>query len=108
MRKHHLKMATRLANLLDNRFQFGPYRFGLSAIINIIPGIGDLIDALLSLYLVWIAWQMEVPTRIMLQMVGNIGLNFVLGAVPLVGDLVYVLRRVNLRNLHLLQQYAAT
>jgi hypothetical protein len=102
----HLKIATRLANLLDNRFQLGPYRFGLSAIINLIPGVGDLADAILSLYLVWIAFQLEVPGRIMLQMVSNIGLNFVVGAVPFVGDLMYMFRRVNLRNLQLLQQYA--
>ncbi|MCX6046702.1 MAG: DUF4112 domain-containing protein [Chloroflexi bacterium] len=104
----HLKIATRLANLLDNRFQLGPYRFGLSAIINLVPGIGDLTDAILSLYLVWIAFQLDVPGRIMLQMVGNIGLNFVVGAVPFVGDLMYMFRRVNLRNLQLLQRYAAT
>ncbi len=106
--KHHLNVASRLANLLDNRFQVGPYRFGLSALINLIPGIGDVIDAILSLYLVWIAWLLEVPARIMLQMVGNIALNFVVGAVPLVGDLMYIFRKVNLRNLHLLQHYIAT
>ena len=103
----HLKVATRLANLLDNSLQVGPYRFGLSGLINIIPGIGDVIDALLSLYLVWIAFQMEVPARIMLQMLGNIGINFVLGAVPVLGDLVYLVRKVNLKNLQLLQEYAA-
>src|SRR4029079_10709239 len=82
----HLKVATRLANLLDNRFQLGPYRFGISGIINIIPGVGDVIDAVLSLYIVWIAFQMEAPGWILLQMLGNIGVNFVLGAVPFVGD----------------------
>ncbi len=104
---HHLKVATRLANLLDNRFQVGPYRFGISALINLIPGIGDIIDAILSLYIVWIAFQLEVPASIILQMLGNIALNFVVGAVPLIGDLMYVFRKVNLRNLQLLQQYAA-
>lgn len=104
----HLKVATRLANLLDNRFQIGPYRFGLSGLINIVPGIGDVIDGVLSLYLVWIAFQMGAPRRLMVQMVGNIAVNFILGAVPVVGDLVYILRRVNLKNLQLLQRYAAS
>ena len=104
----HLKVATRLANLLDNRFQIGPYRFGISGLINIIPGVGDVIDVVLSLYLVWIAFQMEVPGRIMAQMLGNIAVYFVVGAVPFLGDLVYIFRRVNLKNLQLLQRYAAS
>lgn len=103
----HLKVATKLANLLDNRFQLGPYRFGWSAIINIIPGIGDVMDAILSLYIVWIAFQLKAPARLLLQMLGNITLNFVVGAVPILGDLIYVFRKVNLRNLHLLQTYGA-
>lgn len=63
-------------------------------------------DAVLSLYLVWIAFQMAVPARILLQMVGNIAINFVIGAVPILGDLIYVFRRVNLKNLQLLRDYA--
>lgn len=78
--KTHLQVATRLANLLDNRFQLGAYRFGFSALLNLIPGIGDLMDAVLSLYLVWIAFQMAVPARILLQMVGNIAINFVISS----------------------------
>ena len=103
---NHLQVATRLANLLDNRFQLGKYRFGLSALLDLIPGIGDLIDAVLSLYLVWIAFQMAVPGRIILRMLWNIAINFIWGAVPVVGDLIYVFRKVNLKNLQLLHQYA--
>src|SRR5437879_1030314 len=105
--QQQLKVATALAHLLDNQFQLGPYRFGLSAVIDLVPGIGELLDAALSLYLVWLAWQMAVPAGIMLHMVGNIALNFVVGAVPILGDLIYVFRKVNLANLHLLQQYVA-
>ena len=103
---NHYKTAEALANLLDNQFNLLGFRFGFSAIIDAIPGIGDVIDAGLALYIVWIAFQLRVPITKIFQMLWNILVNFILGVIPVVGEATYLLRRVNYRNFQILKQYA--
>jgi uncharacterized protein DUF4112 len=104
--KNHLAVATALAYMLDNLIGFGKYRFGLSALLDLIPGVGDIIDTCLSLYIVWIAVQMKVPKVVIARMIGNISVNSLIGLIPIVGDTVYFLRKVNMKNVALLKQYA--
>jgi hypothetical protein len=102
----HYKTAEALANLLDNQVNFLGIRFGLAAVINLIPGFGDVLDALLSFYIVWIAVQMRIPSPKIGQMIANIIINFLIGLIPVIGDATYILRRVNWRNLQILKKYA--
>ncbi len=106
--KTHLAFASTLAYALDNLFGFGKYRFGLSAVLDLIPWIGDVIDTLLSLYIVWIAVEMKVPKRIIAKMIGNVAINFGIGLIPILGDTVYFLRKVNMKNVALLKQYSSS
>jgi hypothetical protein len=102
----HYKTAEALANFLDNRYNFLGLKFGVAPVIGIIPGIGDLIDVGLSLYIVWIALQLSVPTSKIVQMFWNILINFIIGSIPIIGEATYILRRVNLKNFQILKQYA--
>jgi len=102
----HLQAASLLAYLLDNKFRIGKFRFGLSALLDLAPGIGDITNAILSLYIVWIAFKMKVPALIIMRMVGNIAINFLIGLVPVFGDIVYLFRKVNVKNLALIKKYA--
>ncbi|HSX09931.1 MAG TPA: DUF4112 domain-containing protein [Candidatus Saccharimonadales bacterium] len=104
----HLTFATTFAYMLDNLFGFGKFKFGLSTVFGLIPWLGDVIDALLSMYIVWIAVEMKAPKTIIARMIGNIAVNFVVGLVPVVGDSVYFLRKVNTKNVNLLKQYASS
>src|SRR5205807_1949645 len=61
----------------------GGFRFGLAGIIGLVPGIGDLIDALVSLYIVQRAIQLGVPRVTVSRMMLNVGIEAVAGAVPL-------------------------
>ncbi|MGI8420132.1 MAG: DUF4112 domain-containing protein [Candidatus Levyibacteriota bacterium] len=103
---NHLKAASVLANLLDNQFGFGGFRFGLNSVIDLIPGIGDVVAALLSLYLVWIALEMHLPRLKIVQMLWNILINFLIGLIPFLGDAAYIFRKANLKNLRIIQDYA--
>jgi len=96
----------KLAHLLDNQFNFFGFHFGLSTIIGIIPGFGDTLDALLSLYIIYLAIQLKVPPLRIGQMLTNVGVNFVIGIIPIFGDLIYALRKVNLKNLEIIKQHA--
>lgn len=95
-----------LAGLLDDRFQIPgtDIRFGLDAVIGLIPGVGDAISASLSSYLIWRAHQLGASKITLLRMGGNMAVDTVLGAVPLLGDVFDLGFRSNRRNLELLRR----
>lgn len=97
----------RLARLLDAavRIPGTNIRFGLDAVLGLIPGGGDIAGALLSAWIVLTAARLGAPTAVLLRMTGNLVLDALLGAVPLVGDLVDVGWKANLRNVALLERH---
>lgn len=96
-----------LASILDDRFRVPGtnIRFGVDALIGLIPGIGDAVSATLSSYLIWRAHQLGVSKLTLLRMAGNTVADTVVGAVPLIGDILDVKFRANRRNLDLLRRH---
>lgn len=102
----HLKNARFFAKLLDSQFGIGKFRFGLDSIIGFIPGLGDIVGLCLSTYLVYVGYTMRIPSNRLAQMVANVVLDFVLGTVPLVGDIGDLFFKANMRNLQILEEFA--
>lgn len=102
----HLKIASAVANLLDNSFEIFGRRFGINGLLGLLPGLGDLIPALLSFYLVWVGTKMNLPKTEIARMMGNIMFNFFVGLIPLVGDYVDFFNHANLKNLAILRKYS--
>ena len=98
-----------LATLLDTAFIVPGtnIRFGFDALIGLVPGIGDAITTLMSLYIVHEARQLGAPRHLVARMLVNVALDGLVGAVPVVGDAFDVVWRANRRNMALLQQYLA-
>ena len=95
-----------LARWMDYAFVLpGGFRYGLGGIIGLIPGIGDLVDALLSLYIVMRAVQLGVPRVTLARMVVNVGIETAAGSVPLLGDMFDVVFKANKRNYQLLKSH---
>lgn len=95
-----------LARWLDYAFAApGGFRFGLAGIIGLIPGIGDVFDALVSLYIVLRAIQLGVPRVAIVRMLVNIGIEALAGAVPFIGDLFDIAFKANRRNYRLLRSH---
>ena len=96
-----------LARFLDSavRVPGTNIRFGADALLNLIPGIGTLTSKGMSAYLIWEARRLGVPTTTILRMVGNVGVDFVISAVPVVGWVGDVFYRSNLRNMALLRKH---
>jgi len=98
-----------LANLLDTAFILPGtnVRFGFDALIGLVPGIGDAITTLISLYIVHEARQLGAPSHVIIRMLANIALDGFVGAVPVVGDAFDVMWRSNRRNVQLLREWLA-
>ena len=96
-----------LARFLDSAIRVlgTNVRFGADALLNLLPGIGTLTSKGMSAYLIWEARRLGVPTRTLVRMVGNVGLDFVFSAVPIVGWVGDVFFRSNLRNMRLLREH---
>ena len=94
-----------LATLLDTAFVVPgtEIRFGLDALIGLVPGIGDAITTAISLYIVNEARALGAPPWLVARMVANVALDGLVGAVPLVGDAFDVAFRANRRNMALLR-----
>lgn len=95
-----------LTRLLDTAFYVPVLRTraGLDAVLGLIPGVGDLITAALGLYLVFEARELGASRWLRARMIGNLVVDFAVGAVPLVGDLFDVYFKAHVRNLKLLQK----
>lgn len=100
----HLRMARILTKLLDNQFSFLGIKFGLDPIMDLIPGLGDIAGAVLSLYLVWIALRMKVPEKHVWKMLRNILIDFLLGLTPFAGSIADVFFKSNVMNLKILEK----
>lgn len=102
-----LKRLERIADLSDSRFRipFTKIRFGLDAIIGLVPFIGDSISLVLSLYLVFEASKLGVPLTLKIKMLWNVLIDWVVGLVPILGDAVDVFFKSNNRNMALLVEH---
>ncbi|KAH6627628.1 hypothetical protein F5144DRAFT_279672 [Chaetomium tenue] len=104
-----LKRVRRKAYNWDQKFRcccFG-MRFGWSAILGLIPLIGDGLEVLMSLSLIRTASKVDggLPNRIYLWMVAYIIMDFAVGFIPVLGDFFDFAFRANTRNAWLLNSY---
>lgn len=95
-----------LAWLLDNSIPLpGGFRIGLDAVIGLVPGVGDAIGALISVYILNEARTLGAPRSVLMRMSGNIILETLVGSIPLAGDLFDAGFKANARNIVLLERY---
>jgi hypothetical protein len=103
-----LEALRRWAVLLDSAFQVPGtrIRFGLDALIGLIPGLGDLSTPAFAALILLQAVRLRLPLVVQARMVLNAGLDMLIGLVPLLGDVADVAWKANLRNLALLERHA--
>ena len=82
------------------------WRFGLDALIGLVPGLGDTSTTLVSFYILAAAVRYRVPKITMLRMGLNIAIDYVVGSLPVVGDFADAWWKSNRMNLELLQKRA--
>jgi hypothetical protein len=97
-----------LSQIMDNQFRIPvlDWRFGMNAIIDLIPQFGDVATTIVALYVLVSAVRYRVPKITLLRMGTNIAIYFVVGLIPLLGDLFGAWWKPNIRNINLLRRRA--
>ena len=97
----------RLAWLLDSSIPVPGtnFRFGLDPVLGLFPVLGDALGALISSYIVIHAARLGAPKLVLLRMALNIGIETVIGAIPLAGTLFDAAWKANQRNVRLLDAW---
>ena len=102
-----LTSLARLSRVLDAaiRIPGTDIRIGLDPILGLIPGLGDWAGALGSGYILLRAASLGAARATLLRMAANIGVDFVAGSVPVLGDIFDLGWRANERNMTLLRAH---
>lgn len=102
------KSLDRLGWLMDDLFRIPVlgWRFGLDALIGLIPAFGDTSTSLVSFYILAQAVRYRVPKVTILRMGLNIAIDYAVGSIPFVGDLFDAWWKSNQMNLELLKRRA--
>jgi hypothetical protein len=99
-----LARVRQLATLLDAQFEIGGIRFGLDAIVGLVPVVGDIATALIGTYPLYVARKHNLSKFVRARMVSNLLIDWAVGAVPLVGDVFDVGFKAHLKNAELLEK----
>ncbi len=102
-----LRNLDALAKLMDAQFRIPgtDIRFGVDAMVGLVPGVGDLVTFLISSYLVSTAAKKGASGFVLARMIFNIILDGLVGAIPILGDIFDVVFKANQRNMKLLQEH---
>jgi hypothetical protein len=96
----------KLGRFMDESIRLpGGFRIGWDAIIGLVPGIGDAVGTAISGYIVLSAARAGVAGSVLLRMVANVGLETLVGIVPIVGDIFDAIFKANVRNIELFRRY---
>jgi hypothetical protein len=98
-----LARAHKLAYLLDAQFSLAGVKFGLDAIVGLVPVVGDTLTAIAALYPIWVAHRHNLGKTVQARMAVNVGMDWLAGSVPVIGDVIDVAYKSNLKNLKLLE-----
>ncbi|MEI4194720.1 DUF4112 domain-containing protein [Roseovarius sp. E0-M6] len=103
--RREVERLERIARRMDRafRFPFTDIRFGWDSILGLVPGIGDTLTVAPAIYIVHGAWRLGASTPLLLRMSGNIAIDWIVGLVPVVGDILDVGLKANSRNVALLR-----
>jgi hypothetical protein len=98
-----------LSRAMDGLFRIPGtgWRIGLDALVGLVPGVGDFATTAVSLYILAAGVRYRVPKATLLRMASNVAVDYLLGAVPIVGDLFDAAWKSNQMNVELLKQRAS-
>jgi hypothetical protein len=102
------KSLDQLSRWMDGLFRIPGvgWRFGLDALVGLIPGVGDTLSSLVSFYILAAGVRYGVPKVTLLRMGANLGIDYLLGSIPFLGDLFDFAWKANEMNVALIRERA--
>lgn len=101
----HLEIAKKIARLLDNQFEIFGFKFGIDPLVGFIPVLGDILPFTLNLYFAWIAYDLEMGTEKILQIIWYGILDILLGFIPFLGDIIDFTYKAYSKSLILIENH---
>lgn len=107
--QERLDRLDRLATNMDSRYRIPltRIRFGWDAILGLVPGVGDIATLAPAGYIWLEAHRLGAPTPVKLRMAANTAVDWLIGMIPLVGDIADIGVKANRRNVALLRSHFA-
>jgi Domain of unknown function (DUF4112) len=101
-----LRRLRRVAWVMDRSIPIGgKLRVGLDPLLGLIPGLGDWLGAGVSLWMIYEAMRLGLPTSVLARMGVNVAVEATFGSVPILGDLFDAAWQANQRNLALVERH---
>jgi hypothetical protein len=102
------KSLDQLAFYLDDLFRIPGvgWRFGLDAVIGLVPNIGDTLTMLPAFYILLAGVRYGVPKITLLRMAVNLGVDYLVGSIPFIGDAFDFVWKANDQNMRLIRARA--
>lgn len=103
-RETTIEQLERIAHLMDTALGIPGtrIRIGLDSLIGLLPGLGDLVTSLPLVYYLWVVYRYKLGARTGFKLLANQGIDFLVGSIPIAGDLFDVGFKSNKRNAALL------
>jgi Domain of unknown function (DUF4112) len=105
----HLEWVERVSKLMDSQFKIlgTSYRFGLDFLLGLVPYAGDVMGFGMGGVLIMAMWKHGASVGMILKMLWNIGVDAIIGTIPVIGDLFDLTYKANNRNVAMLKAYYA-
>lgn len=103
----NLQWMDMVSDFLDSKFRIPgtSITFGADFLIGLIPGIGDITGYVLSSALVVAMAKHGASSGVILKMLGNLILDAVVGAIPIIGDIFDLTYKANRRNFNMMKRH---
>ena len=108
--KRIIRRVRAIAKLMDASWTLPgtQFRVGIDPIFGLVPGVGDVASAAISVYIIDQARQLGAPQSLLMKMATNVVADLAIGAIPIAGDVFDFAFRANLRNVRLLEAWLAS
>ncbi|HEY9687225.1 MAG TPA: DUF4112 domain-containing protein [Coleofasciculaceae cyanobacterium] len=97
--------ARQIARLMDSAITIPIIRkkIGLDPLLGMLPVGGDVVSALMALYLIYLAYDLRLPNHVLARMGVNVAADILVGLIPVVGDIADMVWKSNDMNLKILE-----
>jgi len=94
-------VAEKIAWIMDDCIRVGRWSIGLDGIVGLVPGLGDVLGALIGMLIVLRAIQAGIPRVVIARMMTNIAIDTFVGSIPIFGDTFDFVFKSNSKNLRI-------